>query len=765
MKNKFLNFVLIFFAMVNTYAQAPVPTSWDFESIAAQPPGWTINNLNNSSIFYTGSSACAGNQSLRLDATNESLVIYLGSQPGTVSYTLKASLSSGQWSGTFRVQESVNGAVWINMASYQGSGAIPTTCSTYTVTPSNVQSRYIRFFYENKVSGSNVAIDDISIAEPINNFPTLTVKQNTTPIFHNGYSEPFTAPYPGNNTVSFTLKNSGNSGALTINNITFSGNAAAEYSVNSPSLPISINPLQETTLTILFTPNSAGTRLAQMIINSNDNTITNYTINLYGVGGNYATAPSASASNLVCSEVKSYRHKLTFNAANPAPDYFGGYLVLQHQNSPVSAIPTNGTEYKKGQNIGTAKVVYVGKPSSATFSFYPSGIRAGITYYYSIYSYNGKGSVTSYNNGTVPTVSVTTPNTMQPWNYYNNINVYSANFLSDLTNRVNPHTSIAYSDYTNTILENFEAVDTFAISGSDIFTRTVYCAYSGEARPYNPPFNWTALNFSRDHTFPHSWFPTNPANNPELPEYNDQHNLFPTRQTQVNATRCNYPFGTVVTVEQQYLLGKLGLDANGRRVYEPRNEHKGRAARAMMYMAIAYNGINGNNWKFPNPIGTCSSFFINYGQDQNVIKDWHFQYPPDSYERARNDYLDSLQGNRNPFIDKVNYPCFIDFETMTYISNPPISCILTGMNLSELPESKTLLFPNPALKSTLLYTEFSSYDNAYIEVYDISGRLVSKEKVTENTHTINLENFQKGLYLVQVFNASTLVKSEKLVVQ
>lgn len=104
MKNKCINIILIFFAIVNCHAQAPVPTSWDFENITAQPSGWTINNLNGGNLFYTGNSACSGNQSLRLDATNEALTIFLGSQPGTITYKLKANLSSGQWNGTFRVQ-------------------------------------------------------------------------------------------------------------------------------------------------------------------------------------------------------------------------------------------------------------------------------------------------------------------------------------------------------------------------------------------------------------------------------------------------------------------------------------------------------------------------------------------------------------------------------------------------------------------------------------------------------------------------------------
>ncbi|MBK6835365.1 MAG: endonuclease [Bacteroidetes bacterium] len=65
---------------------------------------------------------------------------------------------------------------------------------------------------------------------------------------------------------------------------------------------------------------------------------------------------------------------------------------------------------------------------------------------------------------------------------------------------------------------------------------------------------------------------------------------------------------------------------------------------------------------------------VNYGQDQEVLKAWHYLDPPDSYEISRNDFLDSLQGNRNPFIDSMQYACYIDFTNMTKLTGVTAPC-------------------------------------------------------------------------------------------
>ena len=36
---------------------------------------------------------------------------------------------------------------------------------------------------------------------------------------------------------------------------------------------------------------------------------------------------------------------------------------------------------------------------------------------------------------------------------------------------------------------------------------------------------------------------------------------------------------------------------------------------------------------------------------ENKLRKWHFEDPPDDWEENRNDRIEAIQGNRNPFID------------------------------------------------------------------------------------------------------------------
>jgi hypothetical protein len=268
--------------------------------------------------------------------------------------------------------------------------------------------------------------------------------------------------------------------------------------------------------------------------------------------------------------------------------------------------------------------------------------------------------------------------------------------------------------------------------------------------------------------------PTNPADNPEKPEYNDQHNLYPTKQVNVNAVRSNYPLGEVVgTPASSYLSCMSGNDVNGNTVFEPRNLHKGNAARAIMYMATAYNGISGNNWKLRNPI----SVSIPYGQDQNILKKWHFQDLPDSYERSRNDFLDSLQGNRNPFIDSVRYACYIDFSNMTYIANPTYTtgvnfpCYVAssvGVRENAASHFEYVLAPNPTSGEFYLMIDATVAEKFNLDITDVSGRIVYNRSVDVadgfNNIVINDVKLKSGIYFVNL-NYKNEKITRKLIIQ
>lgn len=655
-------------ALSSRAQQAPVPTSWNCEGTV--PAGWTLNVGTNP--YYASSSACAGSGSLRLDQSGEWVMVEFGSQPGTVTYSLRGMVGTAPaWDGTFRVQESVDGVNWVTMTTFTGVGSIPhQSCSTYTSTPSNPQTRFIRWYFENKLSGNsptgggNVNLDEISVALPVVTTPELKVNQNTstgTEVFNGGVSDAFGTAVNNTLPVTFVLQNISVAQTLTIQNISITGPQASEFSVNSPTaFPVSIPTQSQVNLVIHFTPTASGTRLAVVNIQSNDPSDPLYSFTLYGVGGNLASEPAASATNLSFTNVKSFRYNANFSPASPAPDILGGYLVLRKVGAPVTEVPADGVEYQRGQSIGQAKVVYKGKGTG----FVPLDIVAGTTYYHAVFTYNGNGNFTNYRTANPLTGHVTTLNTMQPPGEYASVDANSPNFINQLTAVVNPHQSIFYSNYAVTMINRFAARDTYVLQGANVFTKAVLCSYSNDVALYNDPFDFAATGWSREHTYPHSWYPTYPADNPEQPEYNDQHNLYPVKQVNVNEVRCNYPLGEVVNPVVQYSGCKLGADSKGNTVFEPKDAGKGPAARAMMYMAVCYNSAT-YNWGFKDPIGQCLNTPINYGQDQYVIKKWHFQYPPSAMERARNDFLDSAQQNRNPFTDSIRYACFINFSNMT----------------------------------------------------------------------------------------------------
>ncbi|MFS2087139.1 endonuclease, partial [Stenotrophomonas geniculata] len=94
--------------------------------------------------------------------------------------------------------------------------------------------------------------------------------------------------------------------------------------------------------------------------------------------------------------------------------------------------------------------------------------------------------------------------------------------------------------------------------------------------------------------------------------------------------------------------------------FEVWGKRKGDMARAVLYMAIRYEGGKDAATGQSEPdleltddrskIVKTSSSPAYMGLLSTLI-DWHLSDPPDDAERARNDVIYSFQGNRNPFID------------------------------------------------------------------------------------------------------------------
>jgi deoxyribonuclease-1 len=158
----------------------------------------------------------------------------------------------------------------------------------------------------------------------------------------------------------------------------------------------------------------------------------------------------------------------------------------------------------------------------------------------------------------------------------------------------------------------------------DNFGGYVTCVYTGRELQTNKVPN--ASNMNTEHTWPQSKGATGAAKS-------DLHHLFVT-DSKANSRRGSYPFGEVVgQVEWSDPSGaKLGRDANGNRVFEPPDSHKGNVARALFYFSAVYN----------KRISSA---------EEEAMKAWNVLDPVDAAEVARNDAIERYQRNRNPFID------------------------------------------------------------------------------------------------------------------
>ncbi len=272
----------------------------------------------------------------------------------------------------------------------------------------------------------------------------------------------------------------------------------------------------------------------------------------------------------------------------------------------------------------------------------------------------------------------------QAGTYYNTVSTSSASFLSDLKGRIRaPYNRISYDNYDETIIANFTSVN----NGNG--TRSVFCVYSGYEHIYTGAFSWGLM--SREHTWAHSWMPTYPSTQND--QYSDQNMLFPTHQNNANGRRSNHPFGYVVNVSYQFLDGKLGTDSSGNIVYEPMDSFKGDLARALLYAAVRYDDVSGNSWSFNWLNNTKLPSLSEAPQSIDLLLHWHRIDPPEKWEIERNDYVQSIQLNRNPFSDRPEYAAYIDFNNMikinpTYAQEP--TNYLTSLTSSSASGSVTL---------------------------------------------------------------------------
>jgi deoxyribonuclease-1 len=218
--------------------------------------------------------------------------------------------------------------------------------------------------------------------------------------------------------------------------------------------------------------------------------------------------------------------------------------------------------------------------------------------------------------------------------------------LRDITG--NGYVSLGYNVARDSM---FMVIDNKKTNGQGATQNTIECIYTGrQAVGYTDRTDCqTTYSFNTEHTFPQGFFSS------LEPMKSDLHHLFPTDDN-ANNVRASYPFGVVSNP-----TWTQGGSKYANSIFEPRDAQKGITARAMLYFVIRYQNYSG---------------FLT--SQESILRTWNNTFPPLQVERVRNDQIDGMQHNRNPFVD---YPQLL--ERITSISNFSVQPTVASIDLSQ----------------------------------------------------------------------------------
>lgn len=160
-----------------------------------------------------------------------------------------------------------------------------------------------------------------------------------------------------------------------------------------------------------------------------------------------------------------------------------------------------------------------------------------------------------------------------------------------------------------------------------------------------------------EHSFPKSWW-----GGAENNAYKDLYNLMPC-QTTINTHKSNYPMANVDKEWRGNGVTRIGTrdgdpDNQDYRYWEPSDQWKGDFARGYFYMATAYQNFT---WSGDQSVRILHTEAYPTLQEwaYTLYLDWSEADNVDDIETDRNNIVELLQGNRNPFVDFPNLARYV----------------------------------------------------------------------------------------------------------
>jgi len=320
-----------------------------------------------------------------------------------------------------------------------------------------------------------------------------------------------------------------------------------------------------------------------------------------------------------------------------------------------------------------------------------------------------------------------------PTGYYGNANGLSGeNLKTALYNIIKGHTEFSYTSSSTDVWDILKETDRDPDNSENVIL--LYTGWSvNAAQEYNHGNGWT-----REHVWSKSHGDFGTSKGPGT----DVHHLRPCDGS-VNSAKNNKDFDE--GGEEYFDNGiATGCYSNSESwTWEPRDAVKGDVARMIFYMAVRYEGENGEpdlelvDYTFSSPNKEPL-----YGKKSTLLQ-WNIDDPVDDWERNRNNIIyNDYQHNRNPFIDHPEYADAI-WGTTTLAENTFIN------------EQLSL-----QLTTNILKVKGQCDDNTILMLFDMGGRMIISSDLNIEQE-IHLNALKKGVYIVKLLSSNS-VASKKI---
>ncbi|MCK5774814.1 MAG: endonuclease [Bacteroidales bacterium] len=317
------------------------------------------------------------------------------------------------------------------------------------------------------------------------------------------------------------------------------------------------------------------------------------------------------------------------------------------------------------------------------------------------------------------TITTTVFSQKTPSYYSTAYNTQGEDLRNKLNDIIKGHTEFTYTSSSTDVWDILKETDKDPENPENVILFYSNVSVNGE-QEYNNAQGWT-----REHVWAKSRGDFGTTRGPGT----DVHHLRPA-SLNINSSRSNKNFKDCIDCNYlEYQGSPSGASSTTEYTYEPNDNVKGDVARMIFYMALRYEGENGE------PNLEIIDYLLNKEDKMplhallSTLMEWNKLDTVSAFEMNRNDIIfNDYQHNRNPFIDYPGLADYIYGSMTDQFWNPH------HLAVDDEEISRIMVFSNSTTNSITI----KNARKWQLEVYNPLGQLLTSATLASENETLNL---------------------------